>query len=417
VIREQLKTILRKSERVFHTDMLYLATGGFWLTAGRAVSAASGFLIALSIANLIPVETFGIYKYILAWLGIFSITTLLGLNTAVVRAVGQGTEGIVKVALRAKMRWGSIGTLAAFCISAYYYLQGNETLAMGMLLVGLFVPFYDTFAIYHAYLTGKRMFAYQTRNAIVTNVAVTIALISVLFLSDNVLVILGTYLSTWTSLRAFFYFVTVRQVIPNDQTDEQTIGYGKHLSVMKGISTAASSVGGILIFQFLGAPSLAVYAIAIAPIEQMRSLVRLAESLLLPKVSSASWAIGSPLKFLRRVSPFFIVLICLSIVYAMVAPAFFATFFPKYIAATMLSQLYVTSLVFSGAVVLFQSILKAKGRIKELYINTLIANVLHITIVPVAIVLAGLPGIIVALIANKVVLAFSAMLLAMRNDR
>jgi len=416
-LKRHIVVTLTRLQPILKTDIRYLVTGSFWLSLGRVFNAFSGFLIAIAFANLLPVDDFGIYKYIIAWLGILSTTTLLGLNTAVVRAVGSGAEGTLNMALRTKIRWGTFGTLAALCVASYYYIQGNELLATCLLLVGIFVPFFDSFAIYHAYLTGKRLFAVQARNATITNTVVTVGLVTALFATSSVLWILGTYLVLWTSLRVCFYYVTIRQLPPNQSTDNHTIAYGLHLSFMRGISAVASGIVGVVVFQFLGPQGLAIYAVVIAPVEQIRGFIRLSESLLLPKLSSASWTIGRPRSFMLKIAPFLGALVCISAVYALVAPWFFNTFFPAYSSSVILSQLYVVSLMFTGLVVLFQSILKAKARTKELYLNTLLANGLHLIIVPPAIVLAGLQGIIIALIVNKILLAVSAMYLTMRHTR
>jgi len=58
--------ILRYSERYTQTDMVYFASGGFWLLLGQFISTISAFLLLIAFANFLPKEVFGTYQYILA---------------------------------------------------------------------------------------------------------------------------------------------------------------------------------------------------------------------------------------------------------------------------------------------------------------------------------------------------------------
>jgi len=61
-LKDKIYRLLRRSEKYFKTDMVYLAHGGFWLTLGQIISSAASFLLAIAFANLLPKETYGTYK-------------------------------------------------------------------------------------------------------------------------------------------------------------------------------------------------------------------------------------------------------------------------------------------------------------------------------------------------------------------
>ena len=65
-IKEKIYKLLRKSEKWTHTDMIYLAKGGFWLTLGQIISSVSSFALAVAFANFLPKEVYGNYKYIIS---------------------------------------------------------------------------------------------------------------------------------------------------------------------------------------------------------------------------------------------------------------------------------------------------------------------------------------------------------------
>ncbi len=64
-LRAKICNFLRWSEKYIKTDMIYLVKGGFWLTLGQIISSVSSLLLVIAFANLLPKETYGIYKYFL----------------------------------------------------------------------------------------------------------------------------------------------------------------------------------------------------------------------------------------------------------------------------------------------------------------------------------------------------------------
>ena len=100
--------ILRYSEKYTKTDMVYLAKGEFWLVSGQIISSAATFLLAIAFANLLPKETYGIYKYVLSIFGLLAISTLRGVEAALSQAVAKNYDGDFLVILKTKMKYGTV---------------------------------------------------------------------------------------------------------------------------------------------------------------------------------------------------------------------------------------------------------------------------------------------------------------------
>ena len=137
-IKLRFYKLLRLSEKYTKTDMVYLTKGTFWLTLGQIISSASSFILAIAFANLLPKETYGVYKYILSIVSILNISTLSGINTAITQAVARKYEGSVIPAIKMKIYWGLFGSLASLILAGYYYFQGNITLT---------ISFFDCFCV------------------------------------------------------------------------------------------------------------------------------------------------------------------------------------------------------------------------------------------------------------------------------
>src|SRR3989344_3576832 len=127
-MKNRLVNLLRWSEQYTKTDMVYLASGGFWLGLGQIVASGSVFLTSIAFANLLAPELYGIYKYVLSVFGMLAITTLFGMDSAVTQSTARGFEGTITPAFKEKMKWGTLGSLASLAIALYYYAQGNMTL-------------------------------------------------------------------------------------------------------------------------------------------------------------------------------------------------------------------------------------------------------------------------------------------------
>ena len=112
-IKQKLYNTLRRSEHWTHTDMVYIAKGGAWLTAARIVASISSFLMVIAFANLLTKEAYGLYQYVLSIVGILSISTLGGINTALTQAMARGYEGSIIPALKTRIHWGVIGGIGS----------------------------------------------------------------------------------------------------------------------------------------------------------------------------------------------------------------------------------------------------------------------------------------------------------------
>lgn len=244
---------LRWSEKYTKTDMVYLTKGGFWLTTGQIISSASVFVFAVIVANFLPKETYGTYKYILSIASILSITSLSGMNASITQAVARGYDGSFMQALKAKIRWGILGGLASIATSTYYYLNNNTTLALSFLMISIFIPFINSFTIYQSYLSGKKVFNKLTAYVGLSQIISTLISITVVCLTNNIFAILLAYFMSWTILRGLFLKQTLKKHELNTAKDPQTMSYGKHLSLIGVIGTIASHIDKILIFHYLGA--------------------------------------------------------------------------------------------------------------------------------------------------------------------
>lgn len=401
--RPHLHRFLRWSEKYTKTDMVYLASGGFWVFAGQAVSSLSAFVVAIAFANLLPQETYGAYKYVLSLAAMFAVFTLPGMTHAVARAVARGNTSITWRALRWRIRWSLVGTAVACVGGAYYFFNGNVQLGSALFLIAVTLPFYDTYTLYNAYLTGTRDFKKQTLYHLIIQSLSTVALVVTLLLSDNLLIILLAYFVPVTLAR-FIVFKKTVPVAESSEKDEDDIAYGKHLSVINLLGVVAGNIDKVLLWKFLGPVQLAIYAFAIAIPEQIRGPLKGMSNIMLPKFTeqSSDGDCRTPHAFWYKFLLYGALLGAISLVYIALAPLLFGFFFPTYTSSIFFSQILALSLI-TGAQSMPATLLTAHGRVKTQYILSVIRSTVQITLLIILIPMFGIMGAVIATIIANVV--------------
>lgn len=420
-LKRPLIAVLRWSERYTKTDMVYLASGGFWFGLGQAVSSLSALALAVAFANLVPPETYGTYKYILSIAGMFAIFSLPGLSTAVTRAVAQGHEGVIRAATRSRVAHSFVGSVIALGGASYYFLNGNVELSLALLIIAATLPVFDTFTLHLAYFVGKRRFDIQNIYNSITHTFSTFILIIIIFLTDNLAAILLAYFIPFSSLRFYFYIRTLKKIIKNSNVEfeEESLRYGKNLTAIGILSVIASNIDKILLWKFLGPTQLAVYAFAVAIPEQIKGSFKSLGELAFPKFAKQTpEQIRKNLPLLyRKVSLYAFALFCISIAYILLAPFLFKLLFPQYMGSVVYSQ--IASLVFISMInsVLIK-IFESQKKIGVQYILHSTQSVFLIVLFTVLIPTFGIIGAILATLINRLIhtiLMFGAIFLTFRK--
>ncbi len=398
---------LRKTEKYTKTDMVYLASGGFWLSVKVFAGAILAFGLSLAFANLLPQATFGEYKYIFSIFGLLALATLPGMGTSVVKAIAQGFDGTASAAFKTKIRWGMLGSLGALAVALYYFIQGNERLAEAFLISAIFLPFVDTLGIFTTILNGKKFFRLSAAYEITVQAISIAVIIATLFYTKNLLLILLSYFLAYTITRFIALRLAIHRHTTNKKVDGSAIGYGKHLSAMEVLGTIAETAESMLLWQFLGPAALAVYSFAKAiPLNMSTALKRIVP-LSLPKFAQRDIA-SIKKTLLHRMLVMFAGLAVIVLVYIVAAPYIYKIFFPQYIEAIFYSQLYVLTLLLFPKKIL-GTILNAHGYIKALYINSIAIPIIKLILLVILVPTFGILGAIFSELTTQL---FSLILLA-----
>lgn len=407
-LKIRLYNTLRRSEKYFKTDMVYLAKGGSWMAIGTVASGLIAFASSVAFANLLSKESYGTYQYVLGIIDIFGIAVLSGIDTAVARSVAQGKDGSLVQALTAKIRWGLIGGAASGLAGAYYYINGNDLLGGAFLIAMILIPFWEAPGLYIGYLQGKKRFDLMTIYETISQMVATVAIIISLFATDNILVILTAYLASWGIMRGFFLFVSMRQVPPNAIKDSHLISYGKHLTFMSAASVISSNIDKVLLWHFLGPVHVAVYIFAQAIPMRITGAIKSINRLAFPKMAGAQLSdLQSTL--VKKVIMLSIPSAFLALLYILIAPLFFSLFFPQYQGAVFYSQL-VSLVIILQPFSLLVSSLTAQAQKRSLYSYhfgmPIVRVILFLTLIPAFHLLGAIIALVIIKIIDALLLLF-----------
>ncbi|HLP44244.1 MAG TPA: oligosaccharide flippase family protein [Candidatus Nanoarchaeia archaeon] len=384
----------RWTEKYLKTDTVYLAKGGFWLITSQVVAMAAGFGISLAFSHFFPKEGFGTYKFIISVVGLLGVFSLTQTGTAITRAIARGFNGALVQGFKTNFKWSFGLFLGGLGLAVYYFINDNYVLAASFLMAGVFLPITSSSSLYDAFLQGKKNFRQSTFFSMARNTLPALSMIVTIFLTDNVVILMAVYFMVSAAVAGTLFWLTKRKYRnENRDTDPELASYSGHLSAMEVIGQVANYLDKILVFHFLGAVPLAIYAFAIAPVEQLQGGKKILSSLIFPKLSERSFEElqqSGPRKALLLT----VYALGLAGVYVLFAPYFYGFFYPQYVDAILYSQVYsLTLLAVSGTI--FDSTLIAHNRKKELYVHRITMPILKIGLFLTLLPIFGIMGLVI----------------------
>ncbi len=391
--RSYTYNLLRKSERYTKTDMVYLVRGGFWLTSGQVIALISSFLLSIAFANLIPKETYGIYRYVLSAASIIGAFSLTGLSTAIVQSVARGYEGALRSSFRLSLRWSSFAVIAALAGAGYYFYQGNNILGTSLIIIGACSPLLNSAGLFASYINGKKDFKRLSFYSLVDNIVPSLALLTTLVFTKNVLILVAVFFASSTLMATLLYLRTLKVFAPNNNKDPEIESYSKRLSLLNIVGIITTHIDKVLIFTTLGAIELAIYGFAIVFPEQIRSMLKNISTLMIPKFAEKDEAKSLGLK--RKTLQLTLLLVAIIVAYVIAAPYLYQLFFPAYPESIFYSRIFAIS-IFSALAMIPTSVLIAQKKEKELSKVSIIGSLIQIGILFPAIHMWGLLGAIIA---------------------
>lgn len=396
-----MNKILLWIQKYIKTDMSYLVKGSFWLLLGQGMHMSTGFILSLAFANMLPKSDFGTYQFVMSTAAIIGSFTLTGIGIAIKKAVANGHEGALRYGFKIQMLWNLGIILSGGAISIYYFINGHNILAISFLVVGIFTPFIQSFSLYRSYLLGKQLFKETTLLGTWRKPLTLISVIITLFFTNNPAILIFVYfLSSTISLGWMYRIVIKKYNLPISKSESDLLSYSKHLSLIGLLRLVANNLDSILIFHFIDAPSVAIYALAKVPLTHITQTFGTIGNLAFPKFAKNEYSILRKTLF-SKVFIYFITTLVVVVLFILSAPFIYETLFPTYTESILISQIIILSLLFKPAT-LFEKVFEAHALKKVQHITITSTLVFKIVTLIILLPLYGLWGAVASVIITHI---------------
>jgi len=404
--------LLRWSERYTKTDMVYLASGNFWMLLGRAVGMIAGMGLTVLFANLLSQHDFGTYKYILATAGIIGAISLSALPGAQYRAIGKGLSEVIPRTVHLGVLWSLPGSIVALAVAGYYFFMGNALLGSAIVVVALAHPMLSAYGVTKILFSATGDFKRATYFNMVRTLVPVAIIAATILLSGKILFIIIAYFFSNALVNFITYRVSLQKLgiqgkNPDPEAVQGTMRYAKHLSFLGIFQLVIGQLDTFLLWHFTGPVAVATYAIALGPAKEIRSLGEQATTLLFPKLSKKSEE-NAARSALSRSRQIFFIYLAVATLYALIAPYLFAIFFPKYLVAVLPSQVLAFALVFQSRS-LIGLFLFTHGEILHQYRTIIPPLIIRAVLLLALIPPFGLWGVVVAILLSELASALVVM--------
>jgi len=405
-MKKKINSLLDYGSRILEVDLHYFAKGSFWLTANQAVSAIIGFLLSLVYARFLPKVVYGQYVYVFSFIYFFGNFAYPGMSTAVIRAVAQGREQIIKGASKKTLPWALISAIPFLGLAGFYLSKTPPDLKLfKTFLVCFFLTIpYWSFRFFNDYFIGarkfKQFFTISTISQIIRFAFIGIAVLS--FSSIFYLVVIA--LAANTVLHFIFSQWTRRQLKPSGLM-EKDFAYAKGLNDIRIFANLTQFLDKVIVAKLLGFEAVAVYSFAQIIPEQIKVLLKNFSILALPKLSQSN-IIKKKKKFYQKLLQFTFFTSFLILVYLLLAPLIFRFAFPKYIEAVLPSQILAISLITTPSLII-SAFFESQADTRSLRLKIYPTSLIHLLLMTFLTLRFGLIGTIAALVLSRF---FSAVL-------
>ncbi len=399
LLKEKFIQALRWSEKYTETDMLYIAKGSFWIFFGKIGIFVIAFAKMIAFGRYADQEVYGIYAFILSMATILVTFSLPGINTSLIKAIVRNKEGTLKLATKERLKFSLLGSFVSLIVSGWYFYNENYPLAIAFLVVALLLPSQSVFSIFSSFWMGRKNFEKNSKYELLSAFLVALITIPVIIITNNPIVIIVALFGSQSIFNGILLLKTLKQR-KNDEILQETISFGKNLTVMGAITVVVNQIDKIILWKFFGPIQLAIYSFAQTPINQIYGMLPIG-TLALPRIGEKG---VKEIKegILKKFRKLLIASIFLCIITILIAPYFYKIIFPQYINSAPYFQVFALAILFAPFALL-ESSLVAETKKRELYIISTISPLLKVLLFLILIPFWQIWGIIIAILLARLI--------------
>ncbi len=243
-------------------DVNYFAWGTIYTGIQQVIGIICGFIVTYLFANFISKTVYGEYNLVLSILSIITFLSLPGIDTALIQSVGQGYEASFPNAVRMKIKFSFLGSVALLGFALFYFISAKITIATSLIFIALIYPFLYSFSLTTPFLTAKRLFRLLTKLSSLSSVGFLIISALSIFLFPTALGITAGYTLGLIVPGMLGFIYALRFINKSSHTDPDLVSYSSFLTLISVLPWISSYLGQIILGTSIGPQSLAVFSIA-----------------------------------------------------------------------------------------------------------------------------------------------------------
>ena len=395
---------MQKFERRLRIDITYFLSGGLWLISAQGLTIIASLISTVIFARLLSPTELGVYRYVISVGSFLSAFSLSGIGQAILQAGAKGHLGFFRYSTKPTLIYGFGSSVAALIAAVYYFYNGNQILMIGCLTIALLQPVSILFLNTLAYLYGQQSFRSGTYLQGIKSFVVAAASIATIYITTDITALLIVYFTSQAvcGIGSYLWYRPSKATLQPIESGIQKkyLAFAKHTSVQNIIVGLATRLDNIIVFQHLGAASLAHFTIATLLPDQIKGAFKNILTLLIPKYAKHDTIDTLRAHIPKRSLQFFCILVLISIGVILITPPLYAFLFPQYPEAILYSQLLALS--FPAAIYLIPfSVLQSQTKDRTLYHFHTYISIFQIVITYVLILTHGLIGAIIARIVTQ----------------
>lgn len=395
-------------EKIFKIDSRYFINGGFWLLTAQGLTIIISMVGTIIFAHYLTANDFGIYRYLISLAVLFGSFSLTGVGQAILQAAAKHDTWYYAFGNRRTARFNLISSSIALSAAAYYAIFDNYLLAIGCVLIALLQPISIYFLNALAFLHGQKKFKEATYLQTTRSFFITLSSIAAVLITHDVLILIMVFLGC-QAIAGYVSWRHTRRTVPESPEPAKLARYHSiaiHTSLRNIIVGTAARLDAVIVFQQLGAASLATFTIATLLPEHIKGAFKNLPTLLIPRFSSRT-EIDAPHLAKHSLKGFVLLTVFTGIV-ILIVPYLYEIIFPKYPEAALYTQ--ILALAFPASIYhIHQSWLQTQKAEKALYSANVLTSGFQIIATFLGITFFGLLGAVGAKVATNYVQLFTLM--------
>ncbi len=258
-----LRSQIEQKRRNTAPAMAAMTRNSGYLLALRVVQGLLRMSVLYFVVRALSSAQFGQYQFVLSCAALLRISTLPGLNSAVMQSTARGFPGTFRRTIPRALLGSVAGSMVLLALGLYYRAKGAPELTGGFVAAAALFPLAYGLEQWKSVFAGREDFAGLLKVESVGFMILALCMIVAVRLEPGAVIV--PLLAMLAALSAWNLLLSVRTLrrIPRDAPVEAgSLGYGVRLTAYSLLNVIAGQVDKILIFSFLSPEALAIFIAA-----------------------------------------------------------------------------------------------------------------------------------------------------------